>query len=209
MRATSRLSAAHAAAPASPLPWQEQVGRTDRRPRVLLPGAGHWAWWGWALYALVLGPPLVLGLAAAAALRVVLPTRQRVWAFRRRRTALTYLATLAVLASSAAAVAGTSGWLATASTHPLATPPPAAGADAGGPTRLDGGTHPAAPTMPAAPAGSTAREEAPTGPAGPDVSAAPAATEVDLPRCDGSGTHLTLLANSGGTGWCVAAGVDD
>ena len=120
----------------------------------MLPGGGSWPWWGWALYATLAGPLLLLALVPAAVLRLVLPGRRRVWGFRGRRAAARYLAVVALAVAAAAGIQ--SGALARGlalSLYPLWG---AAGGGAAGAVEVPGGMpapvrSPAAAGVPAEP----------------------------------------------------------
>lgn len=84
----------------APVRWRSPSAqqRASRPPaRLLLPGGGDWPWWGWVLYALLVGPFLAAALIAAAILRLAISERRRVWAFEQRRAAIHYLAVVAAL----------------------------------------------------------------------------------------------------------------
>ncbi|MBI3971786.1 MAG: hypothetical protein HY332_10905 [Chloroflexi bacterium] len=86
------------------LDGDRNAGSVRRRSRFVLPGGGRWPWWGWALYAVVLGPFLLAALTVAALLRLVLPFRVQVWGFRRRRVAAQFVAWVVVVGGGTAAV---------------------------------------------------------------------------------------------------------
>ena len=89
------------------LPNQAGTPAVSRRARRwTLPG-GRWPWWAWLLYALSVGPLILLALVPLAVLCLALPAPDRlVWGFRRRRSALVYLLLVALLGLGVALLAG-------------------------------------------------------------------------------------------------------
>ena len=73
------------------------LGDRHRPARIALP-AGRWSWWAWVAYAATIGAVTFVALYAAALVRLLLPRRQRFWAFRTRRGAARFiLSTTAIL----------------------------------------------------------------------------------------------------------------
>ena len=72
------------------LPPRLPLASRPKRPLLALAGSA-WPWWGWAVYASTIGVIVFAALYIAALARLLLPRKQRFWAFRSRQAAGEYL----------------------------------------------------------------------------------------------------------------------
>ena len=170
------------------LPSQAGTPAVSRRARRwALPG-GRWPWWAWLLYALLIGPLILLALVPAAArcLALLAPDHPG-WGFRRRRSALVYLLVVVLFA-----LGGVAARVPAAAVVPTAVPTLMPTAE---PTVARAVAPTVAPTPIPAPVPSVVPIGAPT------TVTPPAVAPTTVPRTPtAAASRRVAVANTGGAG---------